>query len=213
MKLYFRTGACSLAPHIVCHELALPLAAVRIDKATNTTPDGMDFLRVHANGYVPVLELDSGIRIAEGPAIVQYLADLKPEAGLAPQAGTLARTRLQSWLNFISTELHVPLKMLLLPAFAAAREPLQHTVSQRLDWLSGQLTDEQPYLMGDAFSVADPYLFACLNWSPWNQTDLARWPSLLAYMQRVAARPAVQAALQAEGLVSYATHFFAPRAH
>ncbi|MGZ5198319.1 MAG: glutathione S-transferase N-terminal domain-containing protein [Telluria sp.] len=212
MKLYIRIGACSLSPHIACQELDVPVELVRIDKTTNTTPSGEDFFEINANGYVPVLELDSGERLIEGPAIVQYLADLKPERGLAPPNGTLARTRLQTWLNFIATELHKPMAMLLSPRHVAARELLLAGVSKRLDWLSQQMSG--PYLAGDSFSVADPYLFACLNWSPWIQLDLDRWPVLQEFMRRVGARPAVQRALRAEGLSPYGSAgiFYAPTA-
>jgi glutathione S-transferase len=197
MKLYMHTAACSLSPHIVCRELGLDVELIAVDRATHRTADNRDYLGINGNGYVPLLELADGARLMEGPAIVQYLADLKPEAGLVPPAGTLERVRLQSWLNFISTELHKPLAMQF--HFAAAREQLAALVTRRLTWLSDQLTG--PYLMGDRFTVADAYLFVCLNWTQFLKFDLSPWPKLTDLMRRVAARPAVQQALAAEGLI------------
>jgi glutathione S-transferase len=197
MKLYMHTAACSLSPHIVCRELGLDVELVAVDRATHRTADGADYLAVNGNGYVPLLELADGTRLMEGPAIVQYLADLKPEAGLVPPAGTLERVRLQSWLNFISTELHKPLAMQF--HFTASREQLAALVTKRLNWLSTQFTG--PYLMGDHFSVADAYLFVCLNWTQFLKFDLSPWPALTDLMRRVAKRPAVQQALAAEGLI------------
>ena len=196
-KLYMHTAACSLSPHIVCRELGFEVELVPVDRASHRTPDGRDYLALNGNGYVPLLELADGTRLMEGPAIVQYLADLKPEAGLVPPAGTLERVRLQSWLNFISTELHKPLAMQF--HFAASREQLAQLASKRLTWLAGELNG--PYLMGARFSVADAYLFVCLNWTQFLNFDLSPWPKLTDLMRRVAARPAVQQALAAEGLV------------
>jgi glutathione S-transferase len=197
MKLYMHTAACSLSPHIVCRELGLDVELIAVDRATHRTADGGNYFALNGNGYVPLLELEDGTRLMEGPAIVQYLADLKPEAGLVPPAGTLERVRLQSWLNFISTELHKPLAMQF--HFTASREQLAALVTRRLTWLSTELTG--PYLMGDHFSVADAYLFVCLNWTQFLKFDLSPWPVLTDLMRRVAARPAVQQALAAEGLI------------
>jgi glutathione S-transferase len=199
MKLYMHTAACSLSPHIVCRELGLAVDLVTVDRSTHRTSDGNDYFDVNGNGYVPILELEDGTRLMEGPAIVQYLADLKPAAGLVPPAGTLDRVRLQTWLNFISTELHKPLAMRFPPEYAASRDGLKAHVTKRLNWLSRALTG--PYLMGERYSVADAYLFVCLNWTQFQQFDLGPWPVLTDLMRRVAARPAVQQALAAEGLV------------
>lgn len=211
MKLYMHVAACSLSPHIVCQELDLPVELVEVDRATHHTNAGDDFLAINGNGYVPVLELDDGQRLFEGAAIVQYLADLRPEAGLIAAPGTMARSHTQGWLNFISAELHKPMAMLMQPAFKPVHPVLLTLVGKRLDWLTGQLT--QPYLGGQAFSVADAYLFVCLNWSNWNGIDLARWPKLEDFMTRVAARPKVQEALTAEGLgrPEASSLFFAPQ--
>lgn len=199
MKLYMHTAACSLAPHIVCRELGLDIELVPVDRTTHRTADGRDYLTINGNGYVPLLELDDGTRITEGPAIVQYLADLKPEAGLAPPAGTMERVRLQSWLNFITAELHKPMAMQMYPEYAASREALRAHATKRFNWLSAELTG--PYLLGERYSVADAYLFVCLNWTQFLKIDLSPWPNLTDLMRRVAARPAAQDALAAEGLV------------
>jgi glutathione S-transferase len=210
MKLYMHVGACSLSPHIVCRELGFPVELLEVDRKTQKTPAGEDYFRVNGNGYVPVLELDDGQRITEGPAIVQYLSDLRPDAGLAPRAGTIERTRLQSWLNFITSELHKPMAMLFEPAFGPARDAIVAKLTHRLDWLSTQL--KSSFLMGEQFTVADPYLFVCLNWSPWIKIDLRRWPALEEFMTRVGARPKVREALKAEGLVRNGSDgsFFVP---
>lgn len=209
LKLYMHPGACSLSPHIVCRELGLPVELVEVDRATHRTEDGEDYLCVNGNGYVPALVLADGRALTEGPAIVQYLADLRPEAGLLPPPGSVERAQVQSWLNFITAELHKPMVMLMLPAYAPARDAVAALVDKRLDWLAGQIAG--PHLTGERFTVADAYLFVCLNWSPWNGVDLARRPALEAFHRRVAARPAVQAALAAEGLVQRDDGFFGPR--
>jgi glutathione S-transferase len=210
MKLYMHTGACSLSPHIVCRELDLPVDLIAVDRNTHTTADGEDYLRINANGYVPSLTLDNGTTLTEGPASGQYLADLRPEAGLMPEPGTIERAQTQSWLNFITSELHKPMGMLFQPAYAPARDALLALIGKRLDWLSREAVG--PYLMGERFTVADAYLFVCLNWSPWNGVDLTRWPTLQQFMERVAARPKVQEALAAEGLVKQGADgiFYAP---
>jgi glutathione S-transferase len=199
MKLYMHTAACSLSPHIVCRVLGLDVELIAVDRASHRTSDGRDYLKINGNGYVPMLELDDGTRLMEGPAIVQYLADQKPEAGLVPPAGSTERARLQGWLNFISTELHKPLAMQYYPEYAGVRDALRAHVVKRFTWLSEQLTGD--HLMGERFSVADAYLFVCLNWTQFLKIDLSPWPNLTDLKRRVAARPAARAALSAEGLV------------
>jgi glutathione S-transferase len=202
MKLYYSPGACSLSPHIVLREAGLPFELERVDLATKKTASGGDFLAVNPKGYVPALALDDGSMLTEGPAIVQYLADLRPQSGLAPAAGEAERYHLQEWLNFISSELHKGFGLLFRRNWPeAARQAIEEWVSRRLDYLVDAL-GERPYLMGQRFTVADAYLFTVLNWHRALKFELSRWPALLAYQQRVAARPAVQAALQAEGLSS-----------
>lgn len=210
MKLYMHAAACSLSPHIVCRELGLPVDLVEVDRKTHRTGDGADFLAVNGNGYVPVLELDDGETIIEGPVIVQYLADRRPEAGLLPPPETPERRRVQTWLNFVTSELHKPMALLFKPEMAAVHDELRAMVGKRLDWASGRL--QGPYLTGDRFTVADAYLFVCLNWTPWIGLELARWPALSAFVRTVGGREAVREALAAEGLVAHgpAGMFFAP---
>jgi glutathione S-transferase len=200
MKLYYSPAACSLSPHIVLRELALPFELVKVNLKTKRTADERDFTAINPKGYVPALELDDGQVLTEGPAIVQYLADRKPEAGLAPPNGTLARYRLQEWLNFISTELHKQFSPLFAPNTPdATKDAQRERLAGRFDWLSKQL-EGKDYLLGKDFSVADAYLFTVLSWGRHVGIDLARWPTLKGYVERVAARPAVQEALKAEGL-------------
>ncbi|NMK48737.1 glutathione transferase GstA [Achromobacter sp. Bel] len=202
MKLYYAPHTCSLSPHIVLRELSLPFTLVRVDNQTKRTADGGDFLAINPKGYVAALECGDGQVLTEGPAIVQYLADLKPEAGLAPPNGSWARSRLQEWLNFISTEIHGgfgPLFNRDLPA--AARRWWQARLEKRLDYTARHL-DAGPYLLDDRFSVADAYLYTVLRWAVCFDIDLARWPALAAYMARIAGRPSVQAALAAEDATS-----------
>lgn len=209
MKLYIRPAACSLSPHIVSCELGLDIDIVHVERGTHRTSDGQDFLSINPNGYVPVLVLDDGEIIVEGPAIVQYLADLKPEAGLAPQAGK-GRRRIQSLLNFVSTEIHKPMGQMFNPSYAPVKAVLHKQVAARLDWIATQFAGD--YLSGDTFSIADAYLFVCLNWSQWLGVDLSRWPRLEAFMKLVGARPKVREALDAEGLAPRVNGmFFAPR--
>jgi glutathione S-transferase len=199
MKLYFSPGACSLSPHIVLHETGLPFTAVKVDLKTKAMEGGGDFRAVNGRGYVPVLELDNGARLAEGPAIVQYLADQAPLKQLAPANGSLGRYQLQEWLNFITSELHKQFSPLFDPSYPEELKARQRDkLAGRFDWIVAQLGGKD-YLMGE-FTVADAYLFTVLNWCQWTGIDLGRWPALQAYVARVAARPAVRAALKAEGL-------------
>lgn len=200
MKLYYAPDTCSLSPHIVLRELGLPFTLVRVNNQTKRTEDGGDFLAVNSKGYVAALQRDNGQVLTEGPAIVQYLADLKPEAGLAPANGTWERSRLQEWLNFISTEIHGgfgPLFNRALPA--DARQWWQARLEKRLDYVAGVLQPHS-YLVDDRFGVADAYLYTVLRWAAFFDISLARWPALADYMARIGERPSVRAALAAEGL-------------
>lgn len=209
MKLYIHQAACSLSPHIVARELDLALDIVEVERGTHKTADGQDFLAINPNGYVPVLQLDDGEVLMEGPAIVQYLAEIKPDAGLALQDPRYRR-RIQSLLNFVSTELHKPMAQMFYPAYAPMKDALRAQAVARLDWIASQFGGD--YLTGDRLSVADVYLFVCLNWTPWLEIDLSRWPRLVTFMRRVGARPAVREALKAERLVHRADGvFFTPR--
>lgn len=204
MKLYYSAGACSLSPHIVAVEagIALDLERVNLGKTPHTTASGIDFSTVNPNGYVPALELDDGTLLTEGPAIVQYLADLKPESGLVPPAGTVARVQVQSWLNFIGTELH---KMYSPWLFHAEYGEQAHTVArkkiaERLAFVDTHLAAGGPFLLGERFSVADAYLFTIVSWSKLVRVDLSEFAHVRAYLDRVAQRPAVREAMKAEGL-------------
>ena len=200
MKLYYSPGACSLAPHIALSEAGLPYTTKRVDLKTHTLVDGTDYYTINPKGYVPLLELDDGARLTEIAAIVQYIADRKPGT-LAPAYGTMERYRLMEWLNFIATELHKQFSPLWYPTTPEATKDAQIAkLKTRFDLISKTLA-AQPYLMGNDFTVADAYLFTILNWAPMLKIDLAPWPALIAYQTRVAARPAVHAALVAEGLV------------
>jgi len=198
MKLYFSPGACSLSPHIALREAGLSFDLEQVDLKTKKTKSGADFREINPKGYVPALQLDDGQVLTEGPAIVQYVADRKPESGLAPAAGTLARYRLQEWLNYISTELHKAFGPLFNPKTPAEqKEQIKEGLGARFDYLSKHLGN-QPYLMGEAFTVADGYLFTVLRWTKMVEIDLTKWPVLAAYVARIGDRPAVHAALAAE---------------
>ena len=200
MKLYYAPGACSLSPHITLLEAGLPATLVKVDTKSHQFGDGADFYAVNAKGYVPVLELDDGRRLTEGPAIVQYLADRNPGSQLAPAAGTFDRYRLQEWLNFITSELHKQFSPFFSPATPAAyKDVLRDKIAARLDWIAGQLDSD--YLLGRQFTVADAYLYTILRWSKFAGIDLAKWPRIAAYLARVEARPHVREALLAEGLI------------
>jgi glutathione S-transferase len=201
MKLYYSPGACSLSPHITLHETGLKFEHVAAPTKTHQLDDGTDYYTINPLGYVPLLELDDGTRIAEGPAIVQYIADQVPGKKLAPANGTLERYKMQSWLTFIGMELHRGFT----PLFNAATPAEYKTLTidklmSRLKWVDGQLAGKQ-YLLGDAFSVADPYLFTVTNWAPRVGVDISGFANLGAFRERVAARPAVQAAMKHEGLM------------
>ena len=201
MKLYYSPGACSLSPHIALQEAGLAYTPVLASTKSHKLQDGTDFYTINALGYVPVLELDNGERLREGPAIVQYIADQVPDKQLAPANGTLARYRLQEWLNFIGTELHKGFSPLFNPATPEEYKPVvRERLLQRLQWVDSQLAGKQ-YLMGDQFTVADGYLFTVTNWTQPTNLDISGLANLAAYRERVGARPAVQAAMKAEGLL------------
>lgn len=200
MKLYFTPGACSLSPHIVLREAQLPFELQKVDLATKKTETGANFIDVNPKGQVPALELDDGSLLTEVSAIVQYVADRKPDTNLVPAAGTIGRYHLQEWLNFVTAELHKGLSPLFRPDMPpTARQIIKDTVASKFDYLDRHLANHQ-YLMDGHFSVADSYAFTIVNWSKLFDIDLAPWPNLKAYMDRIAARPSVQEAMKAEGL-------------
>ncbi|HYD76182.1 glutathione transferase GstA [Ramlibacter sp.] len=201
MKLYYSPGACSLSPHIVLREAGLAFELVLASTKSHKLQDGTDYYGINPLGYVPLLELDDGTRLREGPAIVQYVADQVPTRNLAPANGTLPRYRLQEWLTFIGTEVHKSFTPLFMPAMPEeGKQIFRDRIAGRLQWVDGQLEGKQ-YLMGDSFSVADAYLFVVTNWAKPMNLDLTAYKHLLAWRERMAARPAVQEAMKAEGLL------------
>jgi glutathione S-transferase len=202
MKLYFAPGACSLSPHIVLEEAGIAAETEQVNNQEKKTKTGKDYWSINPKGQVPALQLDSGEMLTEGPVIVQYLADQKPASGLVPAAGSIERYRVQEWLNFITSELHKSFGPIFRPTTPDAYKTIsRENLGKRFDWLDKQLAGKQ-YLMGDKFTVADAYLFTVLRWSPRVEVDISKWPNLKAYVDRVAARPKVQAAMKAEGLIN-----------
>lgn len=200
MKLYHSPGSCSQAPHIALHELGLPFEAVKVDLATHKLPDGSDYYAVNPKGYVPFLQLDDGTTISEANVILQYIADRKPGT-LAPAFGTTERWKLMEWLAFIATEVHKGFGPLWNPKTPPEmREGAVKALGNRFTLLA-QTLGKQPFLTGKDFTVADAYLFVILNWTGYHKVDLSPWPALKEFQARVASRPAVQATLNAEGLV------------
>ncbi len=201
MKLYYSPGACSLAPHIAMHEAGLAFEAIPAPTKTHKLPDGTDFYSINPLGYVPYLTLDDSRSLHESAAIVQYIADLVPEKNLAPANGTFERYKMQEWLTFIGTELHKNFSPLFVPGTPAeTKSAAQTTLHKRLAWVESELAGKH-YLLGDTFSVADGYMFTVTNWAAYIKLDLSAYTHLLAYRARVAARPAVVAAMKAEGLI------------
>jgi glutathione S-transferase len=199
MKLYYSPGACSLSPHIVLRELGLPFTLERVDMATKKTSSGTDYLAVNAKGYVPALELDDGEVLTEGAAIIQYLADQKPDARLAPPSGSLPRARLQEHLNFLAAELHKafgPLFTAMAPEDAKRNAP--GNIGRLFDHFEKLLSDGRRYLLGETYTIADPYLFVIAGWAKPTGIGFAKWPHLGAFIERIGKRAAVQAALEAE---------------
>jgi glutathione S-transferase len=201
MKLYYAPGACSLSPHIVARELGIDIHLEKIDNKTKRTASGADYLTINPKGYVPAIELDDGQVLTEGPAIVQYLADQKPEAGLVPPAGTMERYRMQEMLGYINSELHKTYSPLFSDAtLPETRDERRAYLKKRYALLDQRLAN-QPYLFGDRFTIADAYLFVITTWANFVKLDLSGFSNVLAFQERVAARPPVTAAMKAEGLV------------
>ncbi len=201
MKLYYSPGACSLSPHIVAQELGIELTLEKVDLQSKQTETGANYLEINPKGYVPAITLDDGTLLTEGPAIVQYLADSKPDAGLAPKNGSLERYRLQEILGYINSELHKSYSPLFNPATPAEARAERASYLKKRYALIEQTLASRPFLLGQTFSVADAYLFTVTNWARMVKLDLSDFPNLIDFQKRVAERPAVQAALKAEGLV------------
>jgi glutathione S-transferase len=201
MKLYYFSGACALSPHIVLLEAGLPYTLEKVDNASKKTASGSDYLTINSKGAVPALQLDDGRVLTEGPAIVQYLADQKPQSGLAPRAGTFERYQLMEILNYITSEVHKGFSPLFNPKISADwKASALAGLDKKFAWLSSFL-GSKPYLMGDTFTVADAYLFTVLSWTGHLKIDLGKWPVLAAFQARVAQRPKVQQAMREEGLL------------
>ncbi len=197
MKLYYSPGACSLSPHIALNEAGLTYDSESVDLSSKKTKSGADYRAINPKGAVPALQLDNGQVLTEGSAIVQYIADQKPATKLAPAAGTMERYRLQEWLNYIASEVHKSFSPLFNPKMPEEwKKVVLDNISAKFDYLNKQLQGKD-YLMG-AFSVADAYLFTIVGWGKHFNIDLKKWPALASYMERVGARPAVKATLEAE---------------
>ncbi|MHB8947876.1 MAG: glutathione transferase GstA [Rhodoferax sp.] len=201
MKLYYSPGACSLSPHIALKESGLAFEAIAAPTKTHKLADGTDYYTINPLGYVPFLVLDDGRTLHEGPAIVQYIADQVPDQHLAPANGSWERYKLQEWLNTIATELHKGFSPLFTPGMPDEAKTIAKTrLNSRLQWVDGELAGKT-YLVGDTFTVADAYLFVVAGWGKHVGIDIAGLANLSAFMARIGERPAVQAALRAEGLL------------
>jgi glutathione S-transferase len=201
MKLYYAPGACSMAVNITLHETGQKFELVKVDLRQHKTESGEDYYRINPKGYVPALGLDNGEVLTEDAVLLQYVADQKPEASLAPKAGTMERYRLMEWLNFISSEIHKTLGALFNPGITPEWKEDRITLfGRRCDYLVKTLGNK-PYLMGDKFTIADAYLFTILGWANYFKLDMGQWPALKQYADRIAARPAVKEAMKAEGLI------------
>lgn len=202
MKLYYKPGACPLASHIALHETGRPFGIEAVDTTAGRTESGADYQAINPKGYVPALQLEDGSVLTEGAAVLQYIADNTPEAGLAPKAGSLARARMQEQLNWIGTELHKAFGPLFREGMSeAGKDAARIAVAAKFDFIETQLEDGRDWLIGGAFSVADAYLFAVSNWANFTGIDLTGWPNLAAFVSRCADRPSVKAAMRAEGLI------------
>lgn len=200
MKLYYSPGTCSLSPHIALRAAGLTFDMVKVDLATRKIAGGGDYLAINPKGYVPALQLDDGSVLTEGVAIVQYIADHAPTAKLAPAANTMERYRLIEWLNFLTSEIHKGFSPLFNSKLSEETKGIaRETLARRFDYLGAQL-GHKPYLTGAVFTVADGYLFTLLGWCRMTRVDLSKWPTLAAYVERIARLPAVHAAMKAEGL-------------
>lgn len=202
MKLYYSPGACSLASHVILHEIGKPFELEKVDTRTKRTEHGADFRTINSKGAVPALAIGEGEVLTEGAAILQYIADSNGAVELSPPSGTLARARVQEMLNFVASELHKAFTPFYIPTTTEeGREEARKTVGRKFDWLEAKLADGRAFLTGSTFTVADPYAFVISNWANMMQIPLDGWPKLKGFVDRVAQRPSVQAAMRAEGLI------------
>lgn len=199
LKLYYVPGTCALCPHIILHETGLAYTLEKVGRKDKKTETGSDYNAINPKSNVPALVMNDGQLLTEVAVIVQYLADQAPAKKLAPPAGTLERYRLQEWLNFISSEIHKGCSPLFNPKLNdEAKTALMPRLKQRIGYAADALKNKE-YLMG-TYTVADAYLYTVLRWAPRLGFDLLPWPVLKDYMERIAARPAVKAAIKEEGL-------------
>ncbi len=203
MKLYYKPGACSLASHIALTEIGARHDIEQVDTKAGKTENGNDFSKINPNGYVPVLELADGQTISEGAAVLQYIGDSAPASGLTPPSGTMERVRVQQYLNYVGSELHKSFGPLFAetPPEGAAKEAALKGIARRFDYIESLLSDGRDFLVGSSFTVADAYAFVVSNWANFTGIGLDAWPNVKAYVDRIAARPAVQTAMKAEGLI------------
>ena len=200
MKLYYTPGACSMAPHIVLREASFIFELEQVDLVKKRTAAGQDYYQINPKGYVPALRLDNGQILTEVAVILQYLADRKPEAGLAPEPGSMERYRMMEWLNYLATEVHKQIGPLFNPQIPAEwRENQLAVLDRRFELVAEALKDKQ-YILGEKFTVADAYLYTLLTWTRFLKIDLGKWPALKDYVARVAARPTIREVMKAEGL-------------
>ena len=202
MKLYYKPGACSLASHIALHEIGAAFEIEAVDTDAARTENGTDYTRINPKGYVPALQFDDTQVLTEGPAILQYLADAYPKAGLAPSAGSMERARMLELLTFVSSELHKAFG----PLFRASASEDEKTnartnVAGKFDTAEAMLSDGRETIVPGSFTIADAYLFVVANWANFTGIGLDAWPRLAAFVERVSKRPAVQCAMKAEGLI------------
>ncbi len=203
MKLFYKPGACSLASHIVLREVGASFELVKVDTDTGLTENGLDYGKINPKGYVPALKLDSGEILTEGASILQYIASQNPGSGLSPATRTIAHARQQEYLNYVASELHKAFgPFFFSTATEDDKKKANVKVAKNFDYVNDLFSDGRSYLLGDDFSVADSYLFVVSNWSNFVEIDLKKWPNVAAFVERIAKRPAVQAAMKAEGLIS-----------
>jgi glutathione S-transferase len=204
MKLYYSPGACSQAPHIILHEAGLPHDSARVDIRAKKLEDGSDYLTINPKGAVPALELDDGQVLTENAVILQYIADQAGAFELLPQPGDLRRYRVLEWVNFVATELHKSFGALFNPtAGDEAKQSARDLIGKKLDFVEREIGD-QPYLLGEQFTLPDAYLFVILGWTEKMGIGLDRWPKLAAYRERVARRESARQVLEFEGLLEKA---------
>ena len=202
MNLYYSPGACSQAAHIILHEAGLDHDSTRVDLRAKRTEKGDDFLKINPKGAVPALQLESGEVLTENAVLLQFIAETAGAAALLPPPGDIERYRILEWLNFIATELHKSFAPLFKPdATDETKAFFRNLIATRFDYVDGRI-GSGPYLMGDRFTLPDAYLFVMTGWAQAMNIDLARWPNLAAFRERMMKRPSVRQVLEFEGLLT-----------